>query len=415
MTSAVRDALLKRMKDVDAGFQDKYRNFKKRSTGSLYMDKVLGGGYPSDSVIELFGEPGSIKTTMSLFGARAAIERGEPVAYLNLETSYSADYCEQLGVDIHATNEDGDPLFELPHPHGEPKTDKDGNKIVPAAEEWLQLLIELIRAGYHKFIIIDTIAKLVPRAELEADMDKAVQLGVHAKMMTRLCRVIGPYLLDSGIIVIALNQVRVNIGGWAPTGQIAKTSMGGKGFHHEAMLQLCTESPGREWDKEGNLKEMAFRFKIKKTKCCNPSNKIHEVFIQHDIEEDFYEIQPVKEVFEVAKMLNLFQTSKGEIWKGTGTAYFPVSEWGYEPPALSDKKMVNVNGALKLENGEAKIQEVINADVELFDTIHAAVRAHLDGKVEGKQHETPSGSEQRSDSEDAEPFPEPAQAGFGFE
>ena len=223
---------------------------------------------------------------------------------------------------------------------------------------------------------IDTVAKLSPRAEQEADFDKTVQLGVQAKLMTRLCRTTAPLLEFSGMTLLVVNQFRVNIGGWAPTGQTPGVSPGGKGFHHEAQLRLKSGNPIKEFNTDGELVKATARFKVGKTKVSDASNKIHEIPILHDLERDLYEIDPVDEVFAVGKRMGLFINARHETWTGVGSAFF------------NDEK---------IETGEDNIKAAIAADPDLYTAIRTAIIAHM-----GKK--TPAPAEV-----------EVAQAGFLFE
>ncbi|MDB9882945.1 recombinase RecA [Bacteroidia bacterium] len=160
------------------------------STGSLGLDIGLGvGGFPKGRVIEIYGPESSGKTTLAMHCIAEAQKKGGICAFVDAEHAFDKFYAENIGID---TNE---LLISQPD---------DG-------EQALEIADNLIRSGAIDVIVIDSVAALVPRAELEGDMGDS-KMGLHARLMSQALRKLTGTINKTGCICIFINQLREKIG-----------------------------------------------------------------------------------------------------------------------------------------------------------------------------------------------------------
>lgn len=160
------------------------------STGCLSLDIALGiGGVPKGRVIELFGPESSGKTTLAQHIVAEAQKKGGIVAFIDAEHALDPAYARKIGVNTD------DLLLSQPD----------------AGEQALEILETLIRSNAIDVIIIDSVAALVPRAEIEGEMGDQ-QMGLQARLMSKALRKITPLVSKSNTCVIFINQVRMKIG-----------------------------------------------------------------------------------------------------------------------------------------------------------------------------------------------------------
>jgi recombination protein RecA len=160
------------------------------STGSLGLDIGLGiGGFPKGRVIEIYGPESSGKTTLAMHCIAEAQKKGGICAFIDAEHAFDKFYGEKIGID---TNE---LLISQPD---------DG-------EQALEIADNLIRSGAIDVIVIDSVAALVPRAELEGDMGDS-KMGLHARLMSQALRKLTGTINKTGCICIFINQLREKIG-----------------------------------------------------------------------------------------------------------------------------------------------------------------------------------------------------------
>lgn len=159
-------------------------------TGSLSLDLALGvGGVPRGRIIELFGGESSGKTTLALHIAAEVQKRSGQAAFVDAEHALDPEYAKKIGVDI-------DNLLI-----SQPDTGEDALDIVEA----------LVRSGSIDVIVVDSVAALTPRAEIEGAMGDQ-QIGLQARLMSKALRKITSVAAKSGTVVIFINQVRQKIG-----------------------------------------------------------------------------------------------------------------------------------------------------------------------------------------------------------
>lgn len=159
-------------------------------TGSLALDAALGvGGVPRGRVVEIYGPESSGKTTLALHVIANAQASGGLAAFIDAEHALDPDYSEKLGVDLDEL------LISQPD----------------FGEQALEIAETLIRSGSVDVIVIDSVAALVPRAELEGDMGEA-QVGLQARLMSQALRKLAGIVSKSKTCLVFINQVREKIG-----------------------------------------------------------------------------------------------------------------------------------------------------------------------------------------------------------
>jgi recombination protein RecA len=160
------------------------------STGSLSLDVALGvGGVPRGRVVEIFGPESSGKTTLALHIAAEAQTRGGMVAFIDAEHALDVGYARKLGVDVDSL------LVSQPD----------------TGEQALDIAEILVRSGAIDAMVIDSVAALVPRAEIEGDMGDQ-HLGLQARLMSQALRKLTATISKSHTCVVFINQIRMKIG-----------------------------------------------------------------------------------------------------------------------------------------------------------------------------------------------------------
>lgn len=182
-------------------------------TGSLLLDEVLGvGGYPKGRIIEIYGPESSGKTTLALEAVAQAQIKGGRAAYVDAEHSIDPAYAEKLGVD---TNE-----LILSQPD--------------SGEQALEIVEMLAQSGAIDLIIVDSVAALVPQAELDGVMSDN-QVGLQARLMSKAMRKLAGILDRTGCVVIFINQLREKVGVMYGN---PETTTGGRALKFYATIRL---------------------------------------------------------------------------------------------------------------------------------------------------------------------------------
>jgi len=160
------------------------------STGSFGLDIALGvGGFPRGRIVEIYGPESSGKTTIALHTIAEAQKKGGICAFIDAEHAFDKFYAEKLGIDT------ANLLISQPD---------DG-------EQALEIADNLIRSGAIDVLVIDSVAALVPRAEIEGDMGDS-KMGLHARLMSQALRKLTGTIHKTGCIAIFINQLREKIG-----------------------------------------------------------------------------------------------------------------------------------------------------------------------------------------------------------
>lgn len=197
----------KKQKTVDAAISQIEKQFGKGSimrlagdagsvpvevipTGALALDVALGaGGLPKGRIVEIYGNEGSGKTTLTLHVIAEAIKRGGTAAFVDAEHALNPELAERIGVDLENL------LISQPD----------------NGEEALEITDTLVRSGAFDVIVVDSVAALVPRAELEGEMGDT-HVGLQARLMSQALRKLTGSISRSNTCVIFVNQIRMKIG-----------------------------------------------------------------------------------------------------------------------------------------------------------------------------------------------------------
>ena len=214
------------------------------SSGSLSLDIALGvGGYPIGRVIEIYGPESSGKTTLCLHAIASAQKRGGICAFIDMEHALDPHYAALIGVDV-------DNLYI-----SQPDT----------GEMALEIADVLIRSGTMAIVVIDSVAALVPRAEIEGDMGDA-HVGLQARLMSQALRKLAGIIKQTNTIVIFTNQLRTKIGVMFGN---PETTSGGNALKFYASIRLDVrriEAIKSKTDVVGNRTQV----KVKKNKVAPP-------------------------------------------------------------------------------------------------------------------------------------------------
>ena len=181
-------------------------------TGALTLDLALGGGLPKGRVIEIYGPESSGKTTLALHAIAEAQKEGGVAAFVDAEHALDPVYAEALGVNIN------DLLVSQPD----------------TGEAALEIVDQLVRSSAIDLVVIDSVAALVPRAEIEGEMGDT-HVGLQARLMSQALRKITGNIGKSGCTVIFLNQLRLKIG---VTYGNPETTTGGNALKFYASVRL---------------------------------------------------------------------------------------------------------------------------------------------------------------------------------
>ncbi|MBI4653551.1 MAG: recombinase RecA [Nitrospirae bacterium] len=159
-------------------------------SGSIGLDIAMGvGGYPRGRVIEIYGPESSGKTTLALTAVAEAQKRGGSAAFIDAEHALDVGYAERLGVKVN------DLLISQPD----------------TGEQALEVAEALVRSGALDIVVIDSVAALVPRAEIEGEMGDSLP-GLQARLMSQALRKLSAVISKSQTIVVFINQLRMKIG-----------------------------------------------------------------------------------------------------------------------------------------------------------------------------------------------------------
>src|SRR6186713_2358862 len=214
------------------------------STGSLGLDIALGiGGIPRGRVTEIYGPESSGKTTLSLHAIAEAQKRGGIAAFVDAEHAFDKSYAEKLGIDVENL------LVSQPD---------DG-------EQALEIADALIRSGAIDIIVIDSVAALVPRAEIEGDMGDS-KMGLQARLMSQALRKLTGTINKTGCICIFINQLREKIGVMFGN---PETTTGGNALKFYASVRLDIRRIGQLKDGD-NVVGNRTKVKVVKNKVAPP-------------------------------------------------------------------------------------------------------------------------------------------------
>ena len=217
-------------------------------SGSLGLDLALGiGGLPRGRVVEIYGPESSGKTTLALHAIAEAQKRGGTCAFIDAEHALDPIYARKLGVDV-------DNLL-LSQPDG--------------GEQALEICDTLVRSGAVDIVVIDSVAALVPRAELEGEMGDT-HVGLHARLMSQALRKLTGSVAKSHTMLIFLNQIRLKIGVMFGN---PETTTGGNALKFYASIRMEIRRIGQIKDREEVVGNQT-RVKVVKNKLAPPFRQV---------------------------------------------------------------------------------------------------------------------------------------------
>lgn len=304
---------------------DKVEGIDAISTGSLGLDIALGiGGFPVGRIIEIYGPESSGKTTLALHTIAEAQKRGGMAAFIDAEHAFDRYYAEKLGIDTENL------LIAQPD---------DG-------EQALEITENLIRSGAIDVIVVDSVAALVPRAELEGEMGDS-KMGLQARLMSQAMRKLTGTINKTHCICIFINQLREKIGVMFGN---PETTTGGNALKFYASVRLDIRRIGQLKD---GLEMVGNRTKVKVVK-----NKVAPPF--RVVEFDIMYGQGISKVGEIVDLGVDFG-----IIKKSGS-WFSYNE-------------------TKLGQGRDAVKDLLKDNPELADEIEKQIKVlATTGKVEQK-------------------------------
>jgi recombination protein RecA len=230
------------------GGQNQMPEIEAVSTGSLGLDIALGiGGLPKGRIIEVYGPESSGKTTLTLHVVAEAQKLGGVCAFVDAEHAFDPQYAKKLGVNLDEL------LISQPD----------------TGEQGLEIVDTLVRSGAVSLVVIDSVAALTPKSELEGDMGDS-SLGVHARLMSQAMRKLTGSISRSQCMVIFINQIRMKIGVMFGS---PETTTGGNALKFYASVRLDIRRIGSVKDREevvGN----STRVKVVKNKVAPPFKQV---------------------------------------------------------------------------------------------------------------------------------------------
>jgi recombination protein RecA len=295
------------------------------STGSISLDIALGiGGVPKGRVIEIYGPESSGKTTLATHIIAEAQKRGGIAAFIDAEHAFDKGYAKKLGVDV-------DNLLIAQPDNG---------------EQALEIADNLIRSGAIDVIVIDSVAALVPKAEIEGEMGDS-KMGLHARLMSQALRKLTGTIAKTGCCCIFINQLREKIGVMFGN---PETTTGGNALKFYASVRLDIRRTSQIKDSDevaGN------RVKVKIVK-----NKVAPPFRIAEFDIMFGEgISKTGEIIDLGVDFNIIKKA------GSWFSY----------------------GDTKLGQGRDAVKQLLMDNPELSEEIEAKIRAEVSGeKLEAK-------------------------------
>ena len=217
-------------------------------SGSLGLDLALGiGGLPRGRILEIYGPESSGKTTLALHAIAEAQKRGGTCAFIDAEHALDPGYARKLGVDVDNL------LISQPD----------------AGEQALEICDTLVRSGAIDVVVIDSVAALVPRAELEGEMGDS-HMGLHARLMSQALRKLTGSVSRSNTTLIFLNQIRMKIGVMFGN---PETTTGGNALKFYASLRMEIRRIGQIKDRDEVVGNQT-RVKVVKNKLAPPFRQV---------------------------------------------------------------------------------------------------------------------------------------------
>ena len=278
-------------------------------TGALSLDVALGiGGLPRGRVIEIFGPEASGKTTLALHVIAEAQKQGLAVAFVDAEHALDPQYAQKIGVDIKN-------LYISQPDFG---------------EQALEVVETLTRSGAFGVIVIDSVAALVPRAEVEGDMGD-VHMGLQARLMSQALRKITPISGKTNTMIIFLNQIRMDLG--VRFGN-PETTTGGRALKFYASVRLDIRRREAIKNEEGEVIGHWREVKVVKNKLAPPFRTARfEIYFDRGIDRESAIIEGALKLGVITKNGNWYVYGDQKIGMGFKNAVAKLKE----DPKLAEK------------------------------------------------------------------------------
>ncbi len=290
------------------------------SSGSIALDVALGvGGFPKGRIVEIYGPESSGKTTMAIHAIAEAQKAGGIAAFIDAEHAFDRFYAANLGVEI-------DNLLISQPDHG---------------EQALEITDHLIRSGAVDIIVVDSVAALTPKAEIEGDMGDS-RMGLQARLMSQALRKMTAIISKSNVCVVFINQLREKIGVMFGN---PETTTGGNALKFYSSIRLDIRRIGQLKDGDTLI---GSRTRVKVIK-----NKIAPPFRKAEFDIMYGEgISKAGEILDLGVEMNVVKKS------GSWYSY----------------------GETKLGQGRDAVKQLIKDNPELAEELESKVRAKLSGK-----------------------------------
>ena len=292
------------------------------SSGSLGLDVALGvGGYPKGRVIEIYGPESSGKTTLTLHAIAETQKAGGIAAFIDAEHAFDRFYAQNLGVDI-------DNLIISQPDNG---------------EQALEIADNLVRSGAIDMIVIDSVAALTPKSEIEGEMGDS-KMGLHARLMSQALRKLTGSISKTNCTMIFINQLREKIGVMFGN---PETTTGGNALKFYASVRLDIRRSTQIKDSNGNVMGNKTRVKVVKNKVAPPF-KLAEFDIMYG-----EGVSKVGEILDIAVEFDIIQKSGSWFsYDGTklGQGRDAVKQMINDNPDLMDELETKIKAAIKNES-----------------------------------------------------------------
>lgn len=289
------------------------------STGSISLDMALGvGGYPRGRIVEIFGPESSGKTTLAIHAIAEAQKQGGVAAIIDAEHAFDPTYAASLGVDI-------DTLLISQPDNG---------------EQALEVADKLISSGAVDIVVVDSVAALTPKAEIEGEMGDA-KVGLQARLMSQALRKLTGTISKTATVCIFINQLRDKIGGmmFGPT----ETTTGGNALKFYATMRLDIRRIGSLKDSSDEHYGNRIRVRVVKNKLAPPFRKVECDLIYGE------GISRTSEIIDLGLDLGFIKKS------GSWFSY----------------------GDMRLAQGRDNVRKLLMDNTELAEEIAAKIRAKL--------------------------------------
>ena len=292
-------------------------------SGSIGLDMALGvGGYPRGRVIEIYGPESSGKTTLALHAIAEAQKAGGIAAFIDAEHAFDRYYAKNLGVDLE-------------------------NLIVSQpdyGEQALEIVDNLIRSGAIDIVVVDSVAALTPKSEIEGEMGDS-KMGLQARLMSQALRKLTANISRTKSIVIFINQLREKIGVMFGN---PETTTGGNALKFYSSQRLDVRRTGAIKDNKGEILGNRTRVKVVKNKVAPP-----------------------------------FKTAEFDIMYGKGISRSgEILDWGVELDVIQKSGAWYSYQGSKLGQGRDSVKKILEDNPELMEELAAKIYEKLKGEKE---------------------------------